>query len=170
VSDVVWTTLITGGTAVLTGGLGWLGARQHTHVELLKLKQERDPGTAENLKFRQELYLRYLELTDAVWRFTSSGDGTYNGFYAAFAVFARADDEMELFAAERVIPARDAMWDAAWALIEGTDAGDAPDDATDSDERFMENLRNAREPLKDDWNAARVDLVQAVREDVGPDL
>lgn len=167
-SDVVWTTLITGGTAVLTGGLGWAGARQQTRVELLKLKQERDPGTAENLKFRQELYLRYLECIDTVWRFPTQGDGTFNGFFGAFSAFSRADDEMTLFAAEPVVPTREAMWTVAMALTKATDEGDAPKDAVDEDEGFMQKLRNAQGPLLDDWMDARDDLVRAIREDVGP--
>lgn len=169
-SDVVWTTLITGGTAVLTGGLGWAGARQQTRVELLKLKQERDPGTAENLKFRQELYLRYLECMDTVWQFATRSDGTNDGFFSVFSAFARADDEMTLFAAGSVVPASNAMWNVGRALIDGA-YGDADDDekfnAAD-DERFMKKLGTARDPLVDAWMAARSDLVQAIREDVGP--
>lgn len=109
-ADVVWTTLITGTTAVLSGGIGWLSARGQTRVELQKLKQERDPGTAENLKFRQDLYLKYIELADGVFRFISDGDDTFDGFMSAYKEFAKVDDEVELFAAASVVPCRKQMW------------------------------------------------------------
>jgi len=162
VSDVVWTTLITGGTAVLTGGLGWVGARQQTRVEMLKLKQERDPGTADNLKFRQDLYLRYLELTDKVWRWGTDGDGTADGFTDLFTEFQSADDEMELFAADAVISFRDAMWKVARAMLPDIDA------ATDAGAPFADGYATARNGLRADWMKARAELVQAIRRDVGP--
>jgi hypothetical protein len=170
VSDVVWTTMITGGTAILTGGLGWLGARQQTHVELLKLKQERqDPGTAENLKFRQELYLRYLASADALYTFPASNNLTALGFAAIFAPFQRVDDEMELFATAAILPSRKELWDVGKTLLGAWDDADGePSDDAGYEEWVVRKFVEARSSIRDEWHAARSRLVAAIREDVGP--
>jgi hypothetical protein len=161
--DVVWTTLITGATAVFSGGIGWLSAHQQARVELQKLKQDRDAGTAENLKFRQDLYLGYLELADVVFRFSTDGDGTPDGFFTAFNAFAQIDDRMELFAAAGVIPGRARMWTEVRRIYEK--ALEAP---LDSGESFTDYLATSVIEMSDDYHAARRQLVQAIREDVGP--
>jgi hypothetical protein len=168
VSDVVWTTLIPGGTAVMTGALGYGGARQQTRVELLKLKQKRDPGTAASLKFRQGLYLRYLDLWDVVSRLPTTDGATPDAFNEAFAALRRADDEMELFAAATVIPARVAVWGIADLLLKSWD-GDGPDDGADYDKWFLKQLVETKKRIRKDWLTARANLVTAIRADVGPE-
>lgn len=164
--DVVWTTLTTGATAVLSGGIGWAGARQQVRLELAKLKQERDAGTSENLGFRQELYLRYLETADAVRRFSVLGDGTADGFIQAYSSFIRVDDEMELFAAATVIAARAKLLNVAKALIAPFDG--ELDKRADRDLYAMQKLSEANESVSEEWIAARRELILAIREDVGP--
>jgi hypothetical protein len=147
--------MITGSTAVLTGCLGWLGARRQTDVELLKLRQEReDPNTAGNLKFRQEMYLRYLDRTDTLYWFPKSSSPTREGFAAVFDAFRRADDEMELFAATAVLSSRKAMWETGKKLLDcWDDTHNEPSEAAE---------------IRNDWLEVRRRLVAAIREDVGP--
>ena len=59
--DAVWTALVAGGTGVLSGAVGWLSARGQQQIELRKLAQDRAPGTARDLRFRQDLYLRHID-------------------------------------------------------------------------------------------------------------
>jgi hypothetical protein len=169
-SDVVWTTMITGCTAILTGGLGWLGARQQTHVELLKLKQEReDPETAENLKFRQELYLRYLKSADAFYQFAASNNPTAMGLVEVYAAFQRVDDEVELFAAAAVLPSRKDLWVAGKKMFNRLqDLDEGPDDGAEFQTWLIGKFVEVRDSLSSEWAAARGHLVVAIREDVGP--
>jgi hypothetical protein len=169
-SDVVWTTMITGSTAVLTGCLGWLGARRQTDVELLKLRQEReDPNTAGNLKFRQEMYLRYLTRTDTLYWFPKSSSPTREGFAAVFDAFRRADDEMELFAAATVLSSRKAMWETGKKLLDcWDDTHNEPSEASEFEQWFVKMFEKTRAEIRNDWVEVRRRLVAAIREDVGP--
>ncbi len=110
-SDAVWTALISGGAATLSGGVGWLTARQQSKIELAKLKQERDPGTAEDRMFRQGLYLRYIERFDAVFRISMGDVKSADDWLELINACRQVDDELELFGKDAVVVARAATWD-----------------------------------------------------------
>lgn len=135
-SDVVWTAVVTGATGISTGALGYLGARQQTRVELTKLEQEReDPNTARNLGFRQALYLRYLDTSDAFRSYPTPSCTTRHELVDVANRFRRADDEMELFAAANVLSSRQGLWSVASKLLKATnDITDGPDDVAEFEE------------------------------------
>lgn len=175
-SEAALTGLITGATAIFTGGLGYLGARQQSRTELRKLEHEReDPATAGNQKFRQDVYLRYLEAIDAFYGLGVEVGNAPEGEAATtlgrvLDRFARADDEVELFGADAVLPARKAIWAAGMKVKDQMYEAlvSAPPRDEDFENFLQEKFSEARDLVEDEWNEARRELVKAIREDVGP--
>ena|ERR1700730_576509 len=163
-SDAVWTAVAAGGASVLSGGIGgsiaWIAAKKQADVELAKLAQEAAPGTARELKFRQDLYLEYLAACDAFFLFSIRGGTEWSELIEAFNRLISVDDRVELFANKDVIPARQAVLEhvnATWDAVPNSED---------------EWRARTTEPLDAAWDRyvpLRAGVIRAMRWDVGPE-
>jgi hypothetical protein len=158
--DPVYSSLVTGTTAVLSGLIGYGAARGQRLLELRKLESEdsaaRRKATADAKRERRDLYLAYLAEVDALRPMLLTREPTREELNEWWEAFLDAGRKLELSAVDRVCKATGPLYDLLNKATEWIEP--------DAVARIKARLDDGVEPL----NKARGDVLDEMRADVGP--
>jgi hypothetical protein len=171
-----WTTIITAvGAAGVAGGFGYLGARKQAEIALAQVRGEnerlREQHREDHLRNRQGTYHRmlsadreFLTILEGTGRDPGvDADAYYEDIVARFREWHDLATAVVLFGTEEAREATLALMDAYDVVVDKAASLAAERDG-DEPRAFVDAMSQEGGPIRE----ARVRLIAAMRDDVGP--
>lgn len=163
-SDAVWTSAITGGTAIVSSILGYSAARLQGRMEARKVESAEAAALRDArekaMDARRTLYLTYLARIDALRPMLippQPGKPTREEVVEWWEAYVDADRQIELVAHEEVRVATGPVYQLLDTITEWTE----PDAVKAIRVRLLEEHWQG-------FNESRMALIKAMRTDAGP--